>query len=39
MMVGEGPVNQVKVQMTDLEVSERLFASLNDIVFPMFVVP
>src|ERR1700752_4069742 len=39
MMVGEGPVNQIKIEIIDLEVSQRIFASRNDFAFPMFIVP
>jgi hypothetical protein len=32
-------MNQVKIEIIDLEVSQGLFASRNDIALPMFVVP
>jgi hypothetical protein len=38
-MVGEGPVNQIKIEIIGLEVSQRIFASRNDFAFPMFIVP
>ena len=39
MMVGERPVNQIKVEVIDLKIAEGLFTSGDNVVLAVFVVP
>lgn len=39
MMIREGPMDQIKVQIVDPKVLQRPFARRNHVVFPMFVIP